>query len=200
LRFPDDLRWQPTSGNAFPRAVLAQILPMPTAPYRLCADYYLSNLTPLFGPVRSLELIGGYYRLHDANNHNRRGIDLAQSRAIITRSIAMHRDLKRFATLVGLPFTTDPTAVRSVTFLAQRLISWKLAPQEHPVPGDTLGRLVWRGLTAAAQRTDVPVRQRLLYGGWFLAMAVAPPPVAWSLADAFLGNGWSWRRHSVTEL
>ena len=63
LTAPDDICWQPTSGNAFPRAVLAQMLPMPTAPYRICADYFLSNVAPLFGPVYSIEAVGGGYRI-----------------------------------------------------------------------------------------------------------------------------------------
>ena len=34
----------PTSGNAFARRVLEQIMPMPEAEYRICADAYLVML------------------------------------------------------------------------------------------------------------------------------------------------------------
>lgn len=199
LQFPDDLRWQPTSGNAFPRWVLAQILPMPTAPYRICADYYLSNLTPLFGPVLAIDTVGGDYRVHGANHHNRSSLDLAQSRAIINRSIETHRDLKRVADQLGLPFPADPTAVESVTFLAQRLTSRKLAPHLHPLPGDTVKGLVLRGMRAAGRRVDVSMVHRLLYIGWFLVMGLAPNGIALLVADAFLGGSvrlrlMGWRR------
>lgn len=67
LQFPDDISWPPTSGNAFPPAVLQRIMPIPEEAYQIAADYYLSNLTPLFGAVAALDETGGYYRVHGAN-------------------------------------------------------------------------------------------------------------------------------------
>ena len=71
LTCPDDIVWQPTSGNAFRRRALNEVLPMPEAPYRLCADYYLSNLIPLHGTVGVLEGSGGGYRVHGDNATSR---------------------------------------------------------------------------------------------------------------------------------
>ena len=56
---PDDIVWQPTSGNAFARRALEAVLPMPEEPYRICADYYLSNLTALHGDVAVLDDAAG---------------------------------------------------------------------------------------------------------------------------------------------
>ncbi len=167
LTFPDDLRWQPTSGNAFARWVLLQILPMPEAPYRLCADYYLSNLPALFGAVDRLETIGARYRVHASNNHNRSGIDLQQSREIIERTIRLHQDIGRFAQKLGLRFPRDPLAVPSVTFIAQRLVSLTLEPARHPVAADTRASLLRRGIRAAVGRFDVSWAQRMQYVAWF---------------------------------
>lgn len=66
LAFPFDLTWMATSGNAFPARVLRQIFPIPENAYRILADFYLSHLTPLFGPVvahkpnAKLSLVGSY--------------------------------------------------------------------------------------------------------------------------------------------
>ena len=167
LTFPDDLRWQPTSGNAFARWVLARILPMPEVPYRLCADFYLSNIPPLLGAVDRLETVGARYRIHAKNGHNRLGIDVEQSREIVERTVRLHQDMHRFAHEQGLNFPSDPLAVPSVTFIAQRLISLALAPARHPVAADTRAGLLRRGVRAAAGRFDVGRIQRIQYIAWF---------------------------------
>ncbi len=56
-----------TSGNAFSRAALKRILPMPEGDFRLAADGYLVTLVPLFGPVVSIERPLGAYRQHGQN-------------------------------------------------------------------------------------------------------------------------------------
>ena len=167
LAFPDDLRWQPTSGNAFARWVLLEILPMPEAPYRLCADFYLSNLPALFGAVDRLEAIGARYRVHAQNNHSRSTIDVQQSREIIERTIHLHQDMSRFAHNLGLHFPHDPLAVPSVTFIAQRLMSLVLQPARHPVAADTRISLLRQGIRAALGRFDVSWTQRIQYVAWF---------------------------------
>ncbi len=167
LTFPDDLRWQPTSGIAFARWVLARILPMPEVPYRLCADFYLSNIPPLLGAVERLETVGARYRVHAKNGHNRLGIDVKQSREIVERTIRLHQDMHRFAHEQGLNFPADPLAVPSVTFIAQRLISLSLAPALHPIAADTHAGLLRQGIRAAAGRFDVGWPQRIQYIAWF---------------------------------
>ncbi len=58
----------PTSGNAWSRAFLQAVLPMPEAPYRLCADDYLCALAPACGPIHALEEPLSLYRMHGRNN------------------------------------------------------------------------------------------------------------------------------------
>lgn len=58
----------PTSGNAWSRAFLRAVLPMPEMPYRLCADDYLCALAPVFGPIRALQEPLALYRMHGRNN------------------------------------------------------------------------------------------------------------------------------------
>ena len=58
----------PTSGNAWSRSFLAEVLPMPEEPFRQGADNYLFVLAPLFGTIVKIDEPLGYYRVHGKNN------------------------------------------------------------------------------------------------------------------------------------
>lgn len=63
-------RWPvfaPTSGLAFPRAVLEAVLPIPPE-FRTCADGFLTRTAICHGVVASRHESWGYYRVHPANN------------------------------------------------------------------------------------------------------------------------------------
>ncbi|MFB3814489.1 MAG: glycosyltransferase [Terriglobales bacterium] len=67
--------WWPrptTSGLCATRAFLQIVLPMPPAPYRLCADSYISGLAPFFGQVVGIREPLALYRIHNANYYNAR--------------------------------------------------------------------------------------------------------------------------------
>jgi glycosyltransferase involved in cell wall biosynthesis len=57
----------PTSGNAFSRSFLNEVMPMPEADWRRSADVYLVNLAVLAGRVGAIDIPLGYYRTHDKN-------------------------------------------------------------------------------------------------------------------------------------
>jgi glycosyltransferase involved in cell wall biosynthesis len=58
----------PTSGNAWGRRFLEQVMPISNE-YRLCADDYLYALAPAFGRIERIDEPQGYYRLHGENNY-----------------------------------------------------------------------------------------------------------------------------------
>jgi glycosyltransferase involved in cell wall biosynthesis len=185
--FPDDIAWQPTSGNAFSARVLRQLLPMPEEIYRICADYYLANLPPLFGTVASLESVGGFYRVHESNLHHMTTLNLDQTRRIITQTCDTHRCLKLAADALGLQgFPADATDVLAVSFLAHRIISRKLDPDRHPIRGDNPWSLGLSGARAAFGRFDLSWFARLLRAAWFAAVVLAPRPMVGWLAQKFL--------------
>jgi glycosyltransferase involved in cell wall biosynthesis len=76
----------PMSGNAFPRPVLARILPMPED-LSLCADGYLYDLAPLYGRVARLDAPLGAVRKH-ASGFFGLGLD-----ARLPRSVRTHERL-----------------------------------------------------------------------------------------------------------
>ena len=181
---PDDLAWQPTSGNAFRTSVLREMLPMPTAPFRICADYYLSNLSAAHGTVIVFDEVGGSYRIHGANNHFAASTSLSSLRDNIVRTQETNRLLLEHCRQLGLPGAdVDPSKLRSVTALGHRLISLRLDPSHHPVVGDTRDSLVRAGIEAALWRSHVRINKRLAAAGWFVAMGTVPRRLATRVAQ-----------------
>jgi hypothetical protein len=175
LTCPDDIVWQPTSGNAFTRDALSAVLPMPEPPFRLCADYYLSNLVPLHGTVRTLDGAGGGYRVHGGNAHYAADEHPDRLRTNIARTQETHRCLIAEAQRLGLDgLPSDPAAVRSVSSAANRLLSYRLDRRQHPIPRDSRLKLVRLGLSSCALRSDVSPFRRVAFASWFVAMAVVP--------------------------
>jgi hypothetical protein len=64
----DRYTWPPMSGNAWSRAVLQRILPIPERQFRTCPDLYLATLAPLFGVVRKVAEPQGIWRVHGGNS------------------------------------------------------------------------------------------------------------------------------------
>jgi CTP:molybdopterin cytidylyltransferase MocA len=199
-RFPFDLARPATSGNAFSARVLDEIAPVPTGG-RTAADWYVVNVAALYGPVGALDETLGCYRVHGGNQHALEGatIDLAHVRATIERTIRAKGYLQEAATRLGLPW--DPRDA-SMCEVADRAISRKLDPANHPVPGDTLLRLVALGVRAARRRFDIGVGMKVGFAGWLACLAVAPRPVARRLAEVFVFperrralNGWIAKLH-----
>lgn len=62
----------PTTGNAWSREFLEQVLPLPEEDYRTCPDAYLTTLAPLFGLVGRIDDPLGCCRIHASNEYNSR--------------------------------------------------------------------------------------------------------------------------------
>ena len=175
LTCPDDIVWQPTSGNAFAARALAAVMPVPEAPYRICADYYLSNLTPLHGGVSVLAGVGGGYRVHGANLHFATTETLQHLRDNVCRTRVTHQQLIAHCRRLGLKgLGDDPDEVRSVTAAANRLISYRFDPAAHPITDDNRRRLAVLGTRSALARVDVDLPRRLAMASWFIVVATVP--------------------------
>ena len=181
LAFPFDLPWLPTSGNAFATAALRRIFPIPERPG---ADLYPMYLTPLLGPVAALDEIGAEYRVHGRNAYEPEEprLDLGHIRQVIEYTGHTARALAELADELGLE---RPERILSQSDLAHRLISMKLEPDLHPVPGDSVRGLAADAFRAAHRRFDVSPAMKLVFIAWFLATAVAPRPLSRWLAELF---------------
>jgi glycosyltransferase involved in cell wall biosynthesis len=57
----------PTSGNAFARSFLKEVMPIPESTYRGWADTFLIGAAAFLGEIRALDGIGGFWRRHENN-------------------------------------------------------------------------------------------------------------------------------------
>jgi glycosyltransferase involved in cell wall biosynthesis len=83
------LSWSspPTSGNAWPRRYLEKVMPIPEAEFRIAADAYLVALAPLYGRVRGVERVLGYYRRHETNHWGGSFDDVARANRDVIRKL-----------------------------------------------------------------------------------------------------------------
>ncbi len=198
MRFPADIAWMSTSGNAFAAWVLRCLLPMPEAEFRILADYYLNHLTPLFGPVISLDRVGALYRIHGSNQYSSLDFSLAMIRSTVQHWTTTAALIPGMAAQLGLPDAPrGPDDVLSVAHLIVRAISVKLDPAQHPIPGDSPARLLRLGVVAARRRFDVTWPMKLAYVFWFVAMTLAPRRVAQWLAEQAMEPGRRCRVNTV---
>jgi hypothetical protein len=176
LAHPFDLTWMPTSGNAFPRHVLERLMPIPEDEFRDCADWYLQHLPPLLGPVVSMRWIGAQYRVHDRNSYElvEPHLDLRHVRQTVRYARVTGDQLARLATELEL----DASNMLSVADVANRLVSLRLDPGNHPIASDTRADLVALGLRAAKARRDVRAPIRFAFRAWFLLAGALPRPLA----------------------
>lgn len=72
---PGSFVTSPTSGNAFPRWLLKQIMPIKPQTLRMCADQYVIRLAPLFGQMATLEEPQSFYRRHPASGYADRSFE-----------------------------------------------------------------------------------------------------------------------------
>jgi Glycosyl transferase family 2 len=186
LTFPFDLVWLATSANAFSADALRRLMPVPEWEFAECPDWYLVHLTPLLGRVVSLYDVAAYYRVHGRNRYEPHSptLDLAHIRRTIGFAGTTSRALEMLADELDLERPRNGPL--SVSDLANRLVSLKLAPDLHPIPADRAWRLVLEGARAASRRFDISWPLKLLCGCWFAAIAVAPRGAAQPIAELFL--------------
>jgi O-antigen/teichoic acid export membrane protein len=177
-----------TSGNAFARAALERILPVPESDFRISADGYLVTVVPFHGPVRSLEERLGAYRLHGANAWSVADATPADRlRRWLEHDAHKYEAVRRKARENGLTASPD-LGMRDHHHLATRLASLCIDPDHHPYAADWRLALAVRG-ALCSRNARLPWKRRVILGAWFLAVGVLPRPLAvraisWRLAPS----------------
>jgi hypothetical protein len=170
-----------TSGNAFSRQALAQILPMPETDYRIAADGYLNTLVTFLGPIAALEEPLGLYRMHGQNLWaSGQGVTGERLRNFI------RHDLRRFALIQQWGQKMEPTTqqipaaelgLQDLGHLKHRLLSLRLNPHQHPLAQDSNWRLVRAGLKATWSQESWLGWERCRVSAWFLWVGSMPLPL-----------------------
>lgn len=179
--------WAPGSANAYHRERLRRVMPMDPEAYRESPDVYLAELTPLLGPIRSIDDPLVRYRMHGQNAFLGHGVDQRWLHRKIGLTIAGHARMLELARERGLPVASpDPLAPLDVAFLGYRLASLLLAPDRHPVPEDRRPRLAVRGIEAAVRNPFIRRPEVLRRGLWFAALGLVPRRLARRLAQVWV--------------
>jgi hypothetical protein len=166
-----------TSGNAYPRSVLGQLLPIPPG-FRDAADSYVNTVCPLYGKVVSLDAELGSYRQHGRNFWSVTGdVTVGRIRWEVEHDLLKARCLTERATALGLRVSPDPS-LQDAFGVLRRLASLRLDRQRHPVPGDTVLRLARAGTLAIARNSELPPADKILYLAELAAIALLPVSLA----------------------
>ncbi|MGO8918834.1 MAG: glycosyltransferase family 2 protein [Stellaceae bacterium] len=164
--------WPVSSGNAFSRAFLQKALPLPPE-FRRAPDGLLNRLVPLYGPVITLPDILADYRVHGANVLAQQDLAPEKYAANVKYEIERESFFSRRALAFGYE-VSDTILLRNKKHLETRLLSLKLSPALHPLPGDSVGRLAWLGVVSTLWALDLRFFGRLIWALWFISLSVLP--------------------------
>ncbi|MGE5538319.1 MAG: glycosyltransferase family 2 protein [Gemmatimonas sp.] len=162
----------PTTGSAYTRAFLAEVLSDEANGWRDCVDGYLSALAPLHGDVVQIAAEMGSYREHE-RARARHPSSVGELREGILREIDRERVLLAHAATHGITLT-GPLAVNIPAHCKARILSLRLDRATHPVAGDTLPRLLALGVRSVWRFPHMRVPKRLVASAGFLALLVLP--------------------------
>jgi glycosyltransferase involved in cell wall biosynthesis len=172
----------PSSGNAYARSLLKKIMPVPERKWRRGVDGYLNALAALHGPIVSVHAAHGGYRIHDRNMSGWNRLDLDKLRSGMLNEIDRETALRHHARLLG-ELLPEGLALRIPTHVKSRIVSLRLDPAGHPIPGDTLGQLVRDGIRAAWQFPHFSFRKRIAGVLGFRLLSLIPARVLQTKLD-----------------
>lgn len=174
-----------TSGNAYARAALRAVLPMPEEAFRQGGDGYLVTVAPFHGSVVSIEERLGAYVQHGRNHSGFEHQLLQRLRWYVVHEAARHAALAAEARAAGLRMRCNP-GLCDPAYLEHRIALRCLDPGDATPPAVSRPVLAARGV-ACVLRSRLPLRRRAVLAAWFAAVGLLPRAaarhmVSWRLA------------------
>ncbi|HEX8831207.1 MAG TPA: glycosyltransferase, partial [Longimicrobium sp.] len=167
----------PTSGNAFRRDALEQVIPMPEAEWRISADLPLLLVVPLFGDVVSIDRVLGFYRVHGGNAFSYDRPDVARLAQRVEMGFRKQRVVMEHGGKLGL--RASPTLAVSNPYFLVGCMTLKLMSPAHPsLERLPFRSLAWEGLRALWSYPTMTLRQRLLLSPVLALSPFVPRPLA----------------------
>lgn len=166
-RYPTNV----TSGLIFSRQGLDKVMPIPAEAYRMSAEGYIVSALPLYGPTRTYDSTLSAYRLHSAQNWKPQSDLGARARKGLNHDLQRYAAIRDHAARLGLP-VADNLGDADVLHLNDRLISLCFAPEQHPIPGDSIARVIQ--LARRVKFEDGLARLALAHQIWWALIAVLP--------------------------
>jgi glycosyltransferase involved in cell wall biosynthesis len=167
-------RWPVTAGNAYARWFAAPLFPLAI---ERGADGTLNTLAPLYGDVVTVPRTLGSYRIHGDNDWASRGDDVGRLPERIRHRRVEIATLREHAARKGVALPEGDILDHELPFLNYRLSALKLGLDYQGRGADSVA-----GLLACASRAilgeELPARLKLAHLAWFVALGLAPRPVA----------------------
>ncbi|MBW4653241.1 MAG: glycosyltransferase [Kaiparowitsia implicata GSE-PSE-MK54-09C] len=179
-----------TSGLAFSRHALKQVLPIPAQDFPMSADGYLVTVVPFYGELAVVETPLGAYRKHGNNMwaFASDSIPVERFRKSIEHEFQKYRYLALQAEKQGHQPAQD-LGDRDYLHLMSRIASLRLEPSLHPSPTDSGLRLAYRGSLAVWRYSGYASSRKLVLTVWFFWVGLMPKPltepaIAWLMASS----------------
>ena len=167
----------PTSGNAYARRFLAELLPLDAERFVYGVDGALNAVAPLYGSVISLGISLGYYRVHGRNMWAGAPLDADRFLAYIAVGRDEGNFLREHAVKRGIQLSNADPLDHSLVFLERRLTLKKLVPSHPEARTDNILHL-----SVSAYRCVGVYERGVLRSAatlvWFFATALAPRRLA----------------------
>jgi hypothetical protein len=167
--------WTVSSGNAFGRKFLAQLLPINDSVIYRSPDGYLSKMAPLFGDVRSIRDVLGAYRVHGANvwAQGNAGFRVEPIIRWLNFDRVLQARFEAAAASRGIMVTPGGNE-GNTQHMEHRLLAHRFGGPQSPYPADTTASLVRAGVRAAYVAPNMNLAGRIVWSVWFLVLALAP--------------------------
>jgi glycosyltransferase involved in cell wall biosynthesis len=165
----------PGSGNAYARTFLNQIFPLEGT--ESASDSYCVSAAPWLGDVVTVAKPLVSYRVHGRNDGAMSQMHASRFGRELSRAKWRFRYAQRMARSVGLALD-DAVFDKSLTSLPYRLASLRVAPERHPVQGDSVAAAMADFATAFFVEQGLSLRSRTALMAWAALVAGAPRELA----------------------
>lgn len=135
------------SGNLYTKKFLSEIFPLDKNIWD-SSDSCCLAAAPVYGPVETVVKPLVYYRVHGKNASLATQIDSSFSRKEIVRAQLRFAYAVEYAASKGIKLKKK-SLFRSLAFAADRAISYRLEPHQHPIVDDNLFRIAKDTVLAA---------------------------------------------------
>jgi glycosyltransferase involved in cell wall biosynthesis len=167
-------QWPVTSGNAYARSFLAQMMPLDVN--KGGPDGWLNTVAPLYGEVVVVDRVLGLYRLHENNQSyqgtNSSSLGLRFSRRV-DRRLAEIAFLEKHAARCAATLPRLNMLDQDLFMVNYRLMLQKLAEPYQTSEADTAYG-VWRAGMRLLRTRAMPASRKLMHGAWLTALLLSP--------------------------
>lgn len=169
----------PGSGNAYSRSFLERIFPLDPYFFRF-ADSCCLAAAPYLGDVVTIAKPLVYYRIHGRNDGAMLALDVNRFGREVTVAKKRFAYAQQIAKSVGLVVLNDAFN-KGLSMLPYRLASLRLAPQRHPLPGDSFKAILSDVVRAVLEPQGVSLQGRLALLLWAFMTVLSPSQLSAAL-------------------